>query len=54
MCSLEKCKTFSFASSVMKNIVAFFFYISNKIIYYIAFGSASISCCLLKSTAISL
>ena len=51
--SCEKSKTVSYASSIMKNIVApsarsrF----PVKLICCIAFGSASSYCCLLKSSA---
>ena len=53
--SCEKPKTISFASSIMKNIVA---PLSQprfpvKLICCIAFGSASNACCLLKSIAVN-
>ena len=48
----------SFTSSIMKYIAVFAFpplsKIFLKLICYIAFGSASSACCLLKSIAISL
>ena len=52
----EKSKMVKFASSVMKNIVApsVRFRFSVKLVYYIAFGSASSACCLLKSIAMIL
>ena len=50
----EKSKTLSFSSSIMKNIDVPFFIFPVKLIYCIAFGSASRCCCLLKSIAISL
>ena len=45
-----------FASSIMKNIVAFsgLSNIAVKLIYWVAIGSASNACCLLKSIAIIL
>ena len=52
----EKSKMFSIASSIIKNIVVPFALsrFPVKLIYYIAFGSVSSACCLLKSIAISL
>ena len=52
----EKSKTVSFASSIMKNIIA---PLSRsrfpvKLIYCIAFGLGSSACCVLKSIAIIL
>ena len=44
-----------FASSIMKNIVfCGWFRFAVKLICYIAFGSTSSACCLLKSVAIFL
>ena len=52
----EKSKTVSFAPPIMKNIAEPFYLsrFSVKLIYYIAFGSASGFCCLLKSIAVNL
>ena len=54
--SFDKSENASFASSIMKNIVASsaLFRFSVKWICCIAFGSVSSFCCLLKSTAIDL
>ena len=53
-----KPKMVSFVSSIMKNIVAFTFQPRTrfpvKLTYCAAFGSASSSCCVLKSIAIIL
>ena len=53
-----KPKMVSFVSSIMKNIVAFTFQPPTrfpvKLTYCAAFGSASSSCCVLKSIAIIL
>ena len=54
--SCEKSKTVSFASSRMKYILVYPA-LSNfavKLIYWVALGSASNACCLLKSVAIIL
>ena len=56
----EKSKMVSFSSSKMKTIIVLSFTFSPqfrfpvKLIYCIAFGSASISCCVLKSIASNL
>ena len=52
----EKSKTVSFASSIMKNIVESptLSKFPVKLICWIAFGSASSFCCLLKSIAVHL
>ena len=50
----ENSKTVSFASSIMGNIAALFSRFSVKLICYIAVGSASSACCLLKSIVIIL
>ena len=52
--SCEKSKTVSFASSVMKNIVACCSRFPVKLISCIAFGSASSACCIHKPIAIIL
>ena len=58
MVTCEKSKTVSFASSIMENIVVTSFPSQKrfpvKLICFIAFGSASSTCCLLKSVAITL
>ena len=56
MVPFEKSNLFSFASSIMKNIVASSVRsrFAVKLIYRIAFGSGSSACCLLKSIAIIL
>ena len=51
MVPCEKSKIVSFPSSVMKNIVPLFSRFPVKLICYIAFGSASSACFLLKSIA---
>ena len=50
----EKSKTVYFASSIMKNIVVFpvLSKFAVKLIYWIALGSGSNACCLLKSTVV--
>ena len=50
----EKSIIVFFVSSLMKNITDFFSKLSIKFICFIAFGSASSACCLLKSVAIGL
>ena len=52
----EKSKTVSFASSVIKNIVApcALSRFPVKLNFRLAFGSSSVFCCLLKSIAINL
>ena len=50
----EKSKNFSFPSSIIKNIAAWFSRFPVKLICSIAFGSASSACCLLKSIATNL
>ena len=52
--SFEKFKKISFASSIMKNIVAFWSIFQAKLVCCIAFGTVSIFCCLLKSVTINL
>ena len=50
----EKSKIVSFTSSIIKNIDVSFSIFLVKLIFCVAFGSASSFCCLLKSIAISL
>ena len=52
----EKSKTFSFVSSIIKNIVSLsaLFRFPVELICFIDFGSASCFCCLLKSVAVYL
>ena len=52
--SCEKSKMFSFTSSIMKNLTQLFapLRFPVKLICCVAFGSASIACCLLKSIGI--
>ena len=52
----EKSKMVSFASSIMNNIVVFLSRsrFAVKLIFFIAVGSASSACCLLRSTAVIL
>ena len=56
--SCEKSVMVSFASSIMKNIVVLVIEsrgsFSVKLICYIAFGSTSSACCVLKSIVIDL
>ena len=51
---LEKSKTVSFASSIMKNINVNFYILPAKLICCIPFGLVPGFCCLLKSAAVSL
>ena len=52
--SCEKSKTYSFVSSIIKNIVVFPALSKFQVICCFAFGSALSYCCLLKSIAIIL